>query len=285
MKRTSLALLLASTSVISSTAISEERVYDLPANCEYGQVESFDPDTGALSNAIDSGAKVWSEGLIGASLVSWTGFIAAVWNIVESYDYLRVEVPKFVVQGESFRAKGNLFDTFANVNFHNSELGYVGTDKSSIEGNAYKTMSFPETYGVGLVWVNRASGMCSAESVWVQKRPVASNGSMSQSSGKVYGSIDYAVDQYSRAVVDSKKNVVVTLYIQSDFYGTVSSTSVSKTASSGRVSLNILPHQGGGLYNVWMSVRDGTYTDSLDLGTVLIRDSDPIKPCPTCNIN
>ena len=39
----------------------------------------------------------------------WGDIFKAVVEFVDSYDYLRVESPKFVLQGKSFRARGNLF--------------------------------------------------------------------------------------------------------------------------------------------------------------------------------
>ncbi|EGU59472.1 hypothetical protein VINI7043_21926, partial [Vibrio nigripulchritudo ATCC 27043] len=44
-------------------------------------------------------------------------FFEALLNLFNSFDYLRVEVPKHVAQNEVFRAKGNLFDRLAYVRF------------------------------------------------------------------------------------------------------------------------------------------------------------------------
>ncbi|EKE83649.1 hypothetical protein A10D4_07370 [Idiomarina xiamenensis 10-D-4] len=144
--------------------------YDLPSSCEYGRVKPYDVSVSDLASAIKAGYNVYTNPSF-TNYEGWASLIDNLSNLIDSFDYLRVEVPKHVIKGQNFRAKGNLFDTYANIRFHNSEKGYVGTDKSNLEANAYHDMRFDYTHGYGLVWVDRQNGICSAEGVWVQNAP------------------------------------------------------------------------------------------------------------------
>ncbi|MBG9993740.1 hypothetical protein I6F50_01570 [Pseudoalteromonas sp. NZS127_1] len=284
--------LLPSIFILSSlySVSSNAGVFDLPDNCTYGRAESFELTSDDIGNGVEAGYDIYNDNdrnYDQAELNSWKQLVESLKEIIDSYDYVRIESPKFVLQNQSFRVKANLFDTFANIRFNNSEFGYVGTDKSSIEANAYRNMSFSKSYGAGLVWVNRANGMCSAESVWVQKPPqiISGDTSYNASNGQIVVNTNYKVDKYSEAAKNQNKLVRVQVNITSDNFNTTTSKSINVSELSSIKQISILPHAGAGLYSVQATVYDGNYVASLNLGSTFVRDGTVIPPCPRCNKN
>ena len=262
--------------------------FDLPENCTYGRAESFELTSDDISSGVEAGYDIYNDSdrnYDQEELNSWKQLIESLKQIIDSYDYVRIESPKFVLQNQSFRVKANLFDTFANIRFNNSEFGYVGTDKSSIEANAYRSMHFNKTYGAGLVWVNRANGMCSVESVWVQKPPQIISGNTYYNSGKIVANVNYMVDKYSEAAKSSNQLVRVQVNITSDNFNTTSSKSININELSSEQQISITPHAGAGLYSVQVTVYDGNFVASRNLGNTLVRDGTVKPPCPRCNKN
>lgn len=279
------ALVISSLCSLSTNAVT----FDLPNNCTYGKAKSFELSSDEISAGVEAGYDIYNDddrNYDQEELNAWAALIESLKNIIDSYDYLRIESPKFVLQGRSFRVKANLFDTFANVRFNNSEFGYTGTDKSSIEANAYKHMKFEKTYGAGLVWVNRASGMCSAESVWVQKAPKINSGSASYNAnnGKIVVNTNYKVDRYSEAAKNSSQSVSLQVSITSDLFQTTTSKTINVNSLSGNGSIAITPHAGRGPYNVRVTVFDGNYVGNKNLGDVFASNGEVIPPCPRCQV-
>ena len=271
-----------------NTEVANAGIFDLPENCTYGRAESFELTSDDISNGVEAGYDIYNDSdrnYDQEELNSWKELIESLKQIIDSYDYVRIESPKFVLQNQSFRVKANLFDTFANIRFNNSEFGYVGTDKSSIEANAYRSMHFNKTYGAGLVWVNRANGMCSVESVWVQKPPQIISGNTSYNSGKIVANVNYMVDKYSEAAKSSNQLVRVQVNITSDNFNSTSSKSININELSSEQQISITPHAGAGLYSVQVTVYDGNFVASRNLGNTFVRDGTVTPPCPRCNKN
>src|SRR5690606_462097 len=132
---------------------AEARQFELPLNCEYGRAKSYDIHAGEdLSNAIEAGYDIYQDPSFSPTNYSaWLSLINGIRQLIDGFDYLRIETPDHVLQGREFRVKANLFNRLANVQFNNSEYGYVGTDKSNWDANAYLNMTFSRTYGTGLV--------------------------------------------------------------------------------------------------------------------------------------
>jgi hypothetical protein len=265
--------------ILTTCAFSAEaRVYDLPAGCEYGRTEVFDYNTDNLQAGLEAGYNIYTDPQANSQdQNAWRSIFYAVKDLIDGYDYLRVETAKFVLQGETFRTKANLFDTFANVRFNNSELGYIGTDKSNIEANSYHYMSFPRTYGAGLVWVNRASGMCSAEMVWVQKMPTIEMVSLE------YGQaiVKYSVDKFSKAAKDSTQKVILKLTGVAQEGSKIVHYPLKIDSINGTVALNFASDYRGTNFHVYASVDDGIYSKRVFLGTVTGGTGNH-RPCPSC---
>lgn len=250
---------------------AEARQFELPLNCEYGRAKSYDIHAGEdLSNAIEAGYDIYQDPSFSPTNYSaWLSLINGIRQLIDGFDYLRIETPDHVLQGREFRVKANLFDRLANVQFNNSEYGYVGTDKSNWDANAYLNMTFSRTYGTGLVWVNRASGMCSAEPVWVQKPPRVKSGTVRLSDGKILTNLDYSIDKYSRAFKDSNTPVRVTITaVNSSGNAEVKTQLIHSSGLSGQSSVLFSPQTGGGTYTVYGTVNDGTYAHRITLGSV-----------------
>ncbi len=273
--------LLIATSLCLSPFISQANVYELPNNCQYGRVKAYDFNSGDVKQAVDSVYNIYTdEDRTNEDHQEYSNFIESILNLLDSFDYLRVESPKHVLQNDTFRVKGNLFDTFANVKFNNSEFGYVGTDKSSIEANAYHNMKFSKTYGYGLVWVNRAGGLCSAEGVWVQKEPEIQLVSLK------YGQavVRYKSDKYSQAAKDSNTKTKIEIFGRSFEGSKIEHNPIYLTNSSGIATLRFTSDYHGEKFFVHAKISDGNYSRTVLLGNVA-GGSGGHRPCPTCEID
>lgn len=251
----------------------------LPENCEYGRDKNYDVSPYELYDAIRDGLDVYATG--GTDLYAWNEFLNSLANVLDGFDYLRIETPKHVLKGETFRSKGNLFDIYAYVNFYNSEFGYVGRDKSNLDANSYLEMNFEDTYGYGLVWIERG-GLCSAEGVWVQEAPKM-NSATADDGGyhKISGTVNWSVDQYSRAAKDSGVKAKVSIRSRDDLFGTISSETFEVDGTSGTLHYEMMVTTGG-LHNVTVQINDGTYTKTYP-DTVFTFVTGPIvPPCTNC---
>lgn len=201
---------------------------------------------------------------------------------INSLDYIRIETPNYVLQGEEFRAKGNLFDRFAYTRFHNSEFGYIGKDKSNWDGNSYLHMKFQNTYGLGLIWITRSDqSECSMEPVYVQKRPTILSASADTGYGRIDVDLSFALDQYSQAVNDAAVNTRVTISARNGLYGNTQSETFTTSTTSGNRTFTLYPDTGGGSYIVTVTVSDGNFSTSHSLGDVVV-PGQSFPPCPTC---
>ncbi|MBQ4811029.1 hypothetical protein A7985_00780 [Pseudoalteromonas luteoviolacea] len=272
MKKTMLAL---ATLLVSNSALAVTN--SLPANCDYGRHAPYDVEVHQVYHAVSDGLEVYGNPY---NPVAWAEFFESMSELLDSFDYLRVETPKHVLRGSSFRAKGNLFDRYAYVNFHNSEKGYTGRDKSNLDANSYHYMSFNKTHGYGLVWITRGN-LCSAEGVWVQNKPSVSKRGLSTSGGLITAKVNYSVDKYSKAAKDSKTPVKLTITSRSDGYNTRSSKTFTTTRTSGSYTLPISAHAGGGIYDIQVTVHDGNYHQTINMGSTWVQGPS-IPPCEGC---
>lgn len=205
-------------------------------------------------------------------------FAKFIYEFVDSYDYLRIEGPSHILQNNPARFKGNLFDPFANVRFHTGEDGYVGKDKSNIEANAYKHVTFDRHYGPSAVWITR-SGLCSAKGVWVQKRPKISK--VSIEGGKLLDvTVKYSLDKYSKYYLSGERpEVTIRWFSEAGLSG---QKVVKADPRSGTLSTTLHGLSGGDLY-VSAIINDGNFKNSVDMGKVFITNK-VLPPCKGCEI-
>lgn len=266
-------LLLSGAILLGSTACYAVE-NSLPANCEYGRVKQYDVSASNVVSAVQSGLALYGTPY---SPSSWAEFAYSLGSLLNSFDYLRIEAPSHVLQGVPFRVKGNLFDTFAYVNFHSSEKGYVGQDKSSIEANAYYNTQFDTTYGYSLTWVTRG-GMCSAQGVWVQKKPDFSLVSLT------YGQavINVNIDQYSKAAKDPNTRAKIKFHGVALEGSQIEHYPYSFDQRTGNITVNFGSDYFGTDFRVYATIDDGTYTTVKYLGKVTGGTGNHL-PCPTCH--
>lgn len=202
-------------------------------------------------------------------------FINGLW---ENFRYLRIEGPSHVLQNESARFKGNMFDPYAYINFYNSEDGYVGKDKSNLEANAYKRMTFKGTYGYALAWITRGS-RCSAKGVWVQKAPTISKKSLT-GGNNITASVNFGMDKYSK-YFQNNINAAVRFYWINEA-GLSGVKTIRPSGKTGTATATIFG-TGGGPIRVRASIFDGNFSRTVDLGDVVVEG--PIEtPCRDCEI-
>ncbi|KZN47394.1 hypothetical protein [Pseudoalteromonas luteoviolacea] len=269
------AMLALATLIVSNSAFAVTN--SLPANCDYGRHAPYDVEFHQVSSAVSDGLEVFGNPY---DLAAWDEFFDSMSDLLDSFDYLRVETPKHVLRGSSFRAKGNLFDKYAYVNFHNSEKGYTGRDKSNLDANSYHYMSFDKTHGYGLIWITRGA-LCSAEGVWVQNNPSVSGSGLSTSGDLITAKVNYSVDNYSKAAKDSNTPVKLTVTSRSDGYDTRSSKTFTTTRTSGSYTLPISAHAGGGIYDIQVTVHDGNYHRTINMGSTWVQGPS-VPPCEGC---
>lgn len=277
--------ILTCSAVLSFT--SAANTFELPSNCQYGRVKSYDLHAGQdLANGVEAGYDIYQDPNFGTEQIpAWIALMQGIRQIFEGFDYLRIETPKHVLQGVEFRTKANLFDRYANVRFSNSEIGYVGTDKSNLDANAYLNMKFSRTYGVGLVWVHRAGGICSAESVWVQKPPKVAGAVLSTSGAQIHVNLNYLIDKYSKAYKDPQTALTVSITATNNIWLTSDSNiaKITNPSLNGQYTIGVTPRTAGGSYTVYATIHDGTYSHGEMVGYATIPGAS-IRPCPNCEI-
>ncbi|HEY0921146.1 hypothetical protein [Rheinheimera pacifica] len=246
----------------------------LPQHCDYGRVKQYDVQVTQVTSAIESGFQLYGSPY---SPQAWGQFAYSLGSLLNSFDYLRIQAPSHVLQGSPFTFKGNLFDPFAYVNFHTSEKGYVGRDKSSIEANAYYQTSFDQTYGYGLAWITRGN-LCSAQGVWVQKLPDFQLVSLT------YGRavIKVNIDQFSRAAKDPAVRSKITLRGFAQEGSQIEHYPLSFDQLTGNITVNFSSDYFGTNFKIYATIDDGTYTQVKYIGTVT-GGVGHHQPCPTCH--
>jgi hypothetical protein len=250
----------------------------LPQNCAYGRDKSYNVTYNEVDKAIQSG-------LAAAATVydplSWGQFVLALGKLANSFDYLRIEGPNHVLQGQYSRFKGNLFDRYANVNFNTSEAGFVGQDKSNLDANSYLDVKFDKTHGYGLVWITR-SNLCSAKGVWVQKQPQVTPITLMSQPGYMVAEVSYSVDPYSQAAKDPAVEPTIAFSWSSAEGEFGMSPSYKMSADKGAYRALLTP-QYGGTFTVTARVSDGNFSTNIPMGKVYVV-GEPWRPCPTCDI-
>ena len=257
------------------TAAYAQANFTPPANCGYGR-QTADFDLSSLAGFIEiNGTDI---GLPEDHTDAVLGVLAAA---VESFDYLRIESSKYVLRDHEFRVKGNLFDILRYVRFHNSELGFVGRDKSNLEANAYLYMKFPQTLGPAVVWIT-GNNMCSMESVYVQEPPRILDVDAEGFQNRINVALDYEVHEWSRAARDATVRPRVTFRLHSDTFGNTETISFNALNTSGTQNFAVFPTAGGGAYRVWVTLDDGTYSTTQYLGYQFVTGPH-VPPCQMCN--
>ena len=308
--------------LVGINAAASADTITVPSNCEYGRVVlPGNVDSGyvneedvnmflnaALSNDGQSDPNsnapefTNSNGEVDYSIVNQNSseyeteanFITKIINWVASYDYLRIEGPDFIAQGESKTFKGNLWNQYAYVKFNTSEDGYVGRDKSNFEANAYKSLNFNETYGMGLVWVQRDT-LCSMKNVWIQKRPIVSQGSLlitrdvssAKDDNKARVTVNYKFDQYSKVRLDETKPKVNFTWINDNAQATGGKT-IIVDEYAGTLTAD-LENIAGGYIKFYVSIDDGNYGTTKLIGGHQFKNNknteNDSRPCPSCFTN
>ena len=129
-------------------------------------------------------------------------------------------------------------------------------------------MSFPDEHGVGLVWITRGDNSeCSMSSVYVQKLPRILESDIDTGYRRLDLSVDYSVDPYSLAAVDSDEYVKVKFEILDLVTNATTTRQMASSNRTGTLSLSHYPEFGGGLYQVSVTVDDGNFSVSRNLGT------------------
>lgn len=256
----------------------EAATNSLPQNCAYGRDKSYNVSSTNVGSAVQSGLSVVANPYDPSS---WAQFVYSLGKLTDSFDYLRIEGPNHVLQGQYSRFKGNLFDRYAYVNFNSSEAGYVGRDKSNLDANSYLDVKFDKTHGYGLVWITR-SNLCSAKGVWVQKEPQISPITLMAQTRSMVAEVNYQIDDYSLAAKDPAVEPTITFAWSSTegSHGISPSYKVSQNKGAFRAIL-VPPYAG--LYTVTARISDGNFGKSISLGSIYV-DGEPWRPCPTCQI-
>ncbi|GMM85235.1 hypothetical protein [Pseudoalteromonas sp. MTN2-4] len=271
---TAIALLFSSINVLSN---------ELPYDCKYSNHESNTLNLHKLPDAISAG---W--GYYGSQ--SWTSLGTFLMSLqgLSTGDSFKVSGPSYVLRGVNYRYKADLDfldfnDKLRDVNFYNSERGFLGQDRSDWDSNAYFRMKFSSTYGSGLMWA-RSSGRCQAIPVIVQEKPeVTSNTTPSYSRGKISTNVRFKLDTHSKAITENSP-VRVSITLLDELYLTTSSASVSfsnRGMLRGNKTVSVTPHLGGGLYKVSVRIFDGTYSHTKDAGWVRVPGTTK-PPCSNC---
>jgi len=231
----------------------------VPESCEYGR-DSADTDvtlslddwTNAqtLSNSYTGGD--WDDGQYSEEDQQAAADLAETfrgwWN---NFDYLKIEGPKYVLQNRPTQFKANTFQIYDYVSFFSLEDGYIARDKSNLQADAYKSITFDSSYGPSLVWITN-NNLCSAKGVWVQKAPTVTRASYIESTGQV--TFDVTIDRYSKNIVNDRSTLL------SIKYGDRYITTFNVSGTSGRFSFNIFDYAYEFGSHITATVTDGTFT-------------------------
>jgi hypothetical protein len=276
-----LIIILLSNIICLSTA--HANYYEMPSTCEYDGKVSYDFELDSLQDQIELGYDIYQDpSSTTEDQTNHSNWLQLIVDLINAFDSVKISTPKHVLQDVPFEVKADAFlDPYVNVKFSNSEKGYVGTDKTNLEMNAYKNMTFDYTYGTALVWAHRASGLCSSQAIWVQKEPKITSSNTYYNSGKIKANVTYLIDKYSKAAKDSGTKVKITLKAVSDIYGSVMTSTIYNSTLDNTLSLGLFPTAGGGPYTVKVTINDGNFSKTKLVGSVIVPGSRN-PPCESC---
>lgn len=250
--------------LILSVHSAAQTDYDFPESCSQGRDESVDgyvevsnSDINSYYEYTENDDDTFTEE--SGEILSIAKSIWELFSGLASLNNLRIEGPKYVLKDSSNTFKGNSLNPYDYVYFYTSEDGYIGSDKTSIEANAYKNISFDERGGPRVIWVEN-DGLCSMMMTWVQDKKPTVDVLNFEPSGEII--FKYSIDKNSKAALDPDAEVKV--WVEEQFYG--GSQEVHHTPSyykdglTNTVTLDYNPEFRSNQWGVWINVSDGTYT-------------------------
>ncbi|WP_156413666.1 hypothetical protein [Lacimicrobium alkaliphilum] len=190
---------------------------------------------------------------------------------------LTTEGPKYAAIGVTHQYKGDYpfsippIDEY--VDFFNSEVGYVGSDQTNLDSNAYYSMSFSSSArGLGWVWtVNEATTKCSSLMIYIHTLPTGSANSIS-GGNKITTNISANIDSFSKNSIEGNGLPKITYVYLNTYWNReekVISTSTQKTPYP----------QYNGIYNVSARISDGTYSKTIQIGSVFYNGGQDCSSC------
>jgi len=197
---------------------------------------------------------------------------------------LDLKSPKYVLRGEpaSYKVEGpsglnsDQDDALVNSQFEGSH-GVITLDFWSGEGAKNISLNL---MGKTFVWASHKT-RCSMDEVYVQNRPIINKISFSSTNRSVV--LSYEISQFSRAHIE---NFQPKIYVKwkEDVYGDYgASGEVTLNSLLGTITIsNLKIGSGAGLFKLEARVYDGSYSTTLDIGTIRVAGI-PKPPCPTCN--
>ena len=244
---------------------------DVPYFCGFNS--AFNHSTTNISSLVDSGSAIYQGE---AGYLDWASLFAAVGSFSNTSS-MSTEGPDHVLQGVPYRYKydGSWFDWSSRlftVFFGTSEFDSQVKTTSDWNNNAYKYLSFDNTYGVGVVWSDGKG--CMAKSVMVQKPATISKVSLTVTD-RIRVKVNASIDQYSKYAMEGTAPRITYSFRNMD-------TNTTETITTTSQDYTFLPRYNGDII-VSASVFDGTYSKSLSLGTVIFEGAGYCRTCGDLN--
>lgn len=199
-----------------------------------------------------------------------------------SFDYLATVLPGYIPVGGSVRIKGDgkpIASSHEDVKFYTEVQGYVGTDRSNSEGNAYLNhVVAPTTASRGARWVwavREDKGMCSKKRAYVQNRPAlnvsASKPNGTGAAGSFVRMVASAyIDGYSELGRQGQEGALDWYYRPSTAVG---------WQLIGQDTVTIARNFYGGVAYFKVILFDGNYSDTEEFHVVIADVPDDAGPC------
>lgn len=232
-------------SIFPEWIANPQTVNSVPSNCIYGR-DTSTPDA-EVSVSLEQAQNVYglydsaSNGTATDSNITQeekdglTALAEIFKGWYETSRYLKVEGPVQVIQGKSTQFKANTFDPYNYVSFYSFEDGFIGRDKTNIEANAYKNITFDTTHGSSVVWAVD-DGRCSAIGVRVQKAPTITFLGYNQNTG--VARYRYTIDKYSTNSMKNLKSLISLNFYRKN--GAAATALTHASSGEGEVSFNVL---------------------------------------------
>lgn len=185
--------------------------------------------------------------------------------------------PSYLLQGESYRFKydGNTISSAGRnytVLFGTSEANSTVDTLANWENNAYKHLTFDNTYGVGIVWTDGKE--CLTKTVIVQKPPTISKVSVKTLSN-INVKVNASIDQYSKYAQEGIQGQITYSFHNRD-------TNTTETVTTTSQDFSFTPRYNGDII-VSASIFDGTYSKGVSFGIVFYEGSDYCRTCGHLN--
>ena len=201
--------------------------------------------------------------------------------------YYKLKGPDHLIAGEAHKFNIDSHAIDAYFSFYSSEQYFIGDDKHRLGDSASKYIKFDKS-GAASVWVERRSNntICNAKELIVQtERPSVTNAKKKytwSTSWLDVKNFQYSVDKLSKAALDNTVPVKITLMARNNTSGRHTILSKNLDSLSGTTSLGMRLRYNG-FHIITLTLDDGTYQETIDLGTALKGDPiNTIKPCSNC---